>query len=254
MSTAVERNILTITEPSIMLDPMEMPDVESGEGDLGTIKEKPSKFLGMAIPLIRINTYEVQVDRLTSFNLDLTGFVPTMRVSFIDRDTLFMVRYFPKDGDVMQLNIRSQGEETTFKPIRIDFTITDCYPVGGNTKTAANKWVIEGKMLVPNLYNEFVEFYEGTSWNSLLDVAENLDLGYASNVEDTNDEMVWINPNDTREKFIQDVVANSYLDDNHFFQAYIDPYYYLSLVDINKLFSHFPFLFSPFCYSIRKCF
>jgi hypothetical protein len=237
MSTAVERNILTVVEPAIMLDPMEMPDVESGESGLGTIKEKPSKFLGMAIPLIRINTYEVQTDRLISFNLNLTGFVPTMSVSFEDRDTLFMSRYFPKDGDVIQLNIRSQGEETTFKPIRIDFTITDCYPIGGNTKEAANKWRVEGKMLVPNLYNEFTEFYEGTSWNSLLGVAEALELGYASNVEDTADDMVWINPNDTREKFIQDVVANSYLDDEHFFQAYIDPYYYLSLVDINRLFS-----------------
>ena len=205
MSTAVERNILTVVEPAIMLDPMEMPDVESGESGLGTIKEKPSKFLGMAIPLIRINTYEVQTDRLISFNLNLTGFVPTMSVSFEDRDTLFMSRYFPKDGDVIQLNIRSQGEETTFKPIRIDFTITDCYPIGGNTKEAANKWRVEGKMLVPNLYNEFTEFYEGTSWNSLLGVAEALELGYASNVEDTADDMVWINPNDTREKFIQDV-------------------------------------------------
>jgi hypothetical protein len=236
MSTAIERNILTIIEPAIMLDPMEMPDVESGESEEGKIKIPPSKFAAF-IPIVKINTYEVQADRMLAFNLNNTGLVPTMSVMFMDRDGLFQARFFPKDGDVMNLNIASQGEETTFKPIRIDFTITDCYPMGGGTDQEASKFKIEGKMLVPNLYNEFVEFYEGTSFNALLDVAENLQLGFASNVEDTADEMVWINPNDTREKFIQDIVANSFLDDEHFFQAYIDPYYYLTLVDINKLFS-----------------
>ena len=44
MSTAIERNILTVVEPAIMLDPMEMPDVESGDSGLGTIKEKFLSF------------------------------------------------------------------------------------------------------------------------------------------------------------------------------------------------------------------
>ena len=125
MSTPIERNILTVIEPEIMLDPLEMPDAESGETENGAMKEAPSKFTGAMLPLIRIKEYEIQADRLTSFNLNLTGFIPTMRVSFEDVDTTFMARHYPTDGDVMQLNIRSQGDETTFKPIRIDFTITN---------------------------------------------------------------------------------------------------------------------------------
>ncbi len=156
---------------------------------------------------------------------------------FEDSTGFFQSRFFPKDGDIMQLNIRSQGEETTFKPIRIDFTITDVAPMGGGTDEAVARFKVEGKMLVPNLFTEFNELYQGTSWNSLLGLAENLQLGYASNVDDTADDMTWINPMDTRQKFIEDIVANSYLNDDNFFQAYIDPYYYLTMADINRLFS-----------------
>jgi len=238
MSTAVDRNILTVIEPAIMLDPLEMPDVEDPENSKsGLLKEKPSKFTGGMLPLIRINTYEIQMDRMNSFSLDCTGFVPEMRVTFEDRDGMFMSRFFPKDGDIMQLNIRSQGEETTFKPIRIDFTITYVSPMGGGPPNTPAKFSVEGRMLVPNLYTELVEYYEGTSWDILLDLAENLELGFASNVDSTSDEMTWINGYDTRQKFIQDVIANAYLDDDNFFQAYIDPYYYLTFADINRLFS-----------------
>ncbi len=243
MSTPIERNILTIIEPEIALDPLEMPDGESEKakpsaGGEGLLKEAPSKFTGGMLPLIRINEYEVQADRLTSFNLNLTGFIPTMRVSFQDVDGSFMARFYPTDGTTMQLNIRSQGEETTFKPIRIDFTITNCYPAGGGGNQTANKFVVEGVMFVPNLFNELVKSYpEKTSYDTLLEVAEQLNLGFASNIENTNDAMTWLCPNDTVSKFIQDVTSNSYLSDDNFFKSYIDPYYYLTLVDCNSLFS-----------------
>lgn len=243
MSTPIERNILTVIEPQIELDPLEMPDAESenakpGPSDEGLLKQAPSKFSGGMLPIIRINTYEVQMDRLLNFNLDLTGFIPTMSVKFSDVDGTFMSRFYPTDGAVMQLNIRSQGDETTFKPIRIDFTITNCYPAGGGGNQSANKFVVEGIMLVPDLFNETVKAYpESTSYDTLLSVAEELKLGYAANVENTNDIMTWLNPNDTTDKFIQDVTANSYLSDEHFFKSYIDPYYYLTLVDCNILFN-----------------
>ena len=239
MSTPIERNILTVIDPEIMLDPLDMPDAESEQSENGPpLKEPPSKFTGMMLPLIRIKEYEVQADRLTAFNLDLTGFIPRMRVSFQDVDTTFMARHFPTDGDVMQLNIRSQGDETTFKPIRIDFTITNCYPLGGGGNVTADKFVVEGVMLVPNLFNELVKSYsEKTSYDTLLDIAEELKLGFAANVDETADAMTWINPNDTVDKFIQDVAANAYLSDENFFKVYIDPYYYLTLVDCNILFN-----------------
>ena len=235
----VERNILTIIEPAIELDALEIFDVESGtdNSDGGTIKEKPSK-ISSVIPLIRVNGYELQGDRLTYFTLQNNSFYPTCKITFEDVDGMFTARFYPKDGDLIQVNIRSQGDESTFKPIRIDFSVVDIKPVGGGGGQSANKYMVIGRMFIPGLFTENVEYEEEvTSWDALLNIAERLKLGYASNVEETTDTMTWTNPNDTTETWIQDIVANSYLNDETFFTSYIDPYYYLTMVDINRLFS-----------------
>lgn len=236
--SAVERNILAVLKPTIVLDELAIPDVESGTDNSGgaAIKEPLSKFSTM-IPVIRVNQYDVQGDRLNFFTLDCTGFYPTCRFSFFDSDGLFTARHYPTDGDIIQVYIRSAGEETTFKPIRIDFTVEDIKPLGGGGSTSsASELLIEGRMNIPNLFTEKVEYQNETSWNALLNIAESLKLGYASNVEDTADQQVWTNPYDTSEKFIRDITANSYLDDDSFFTSYIDPYYNLTLVEVNRLF------------------
>tara|TARA_B100000780_G_C21125041_1_gene456211 strand:+ start:2971 stop:4452 length:1482 start_codon:yes stop_codon:yes gene_type:complete len=235
----VERNILTIIEPAIELDELSIPDAESdsANSDDLTMKEKPSKFSSI-IPEVRVNGYNVQGDRLNYFCLKNNKFYPTISIQFADVDSTFTARFYPKDGDLIQLNIRSQGDETTFKPIRIDFTIIDCKPVGGGGNVSANEYLIKGRMFIPGLFTENVEYEEEvTSWDALLNIAERLQLGYASNVEETADIMTWTNPNDTTESWIQDIVANSYLNDETFFTSYIDPYYYLTMVDVNRLFS-----------------
>jgi len=240
--SAIQRNILTVLKPTIKLDELKIPDIESGTDNAkdGSIKEPLSKFSNL-IPLIRINEYDVQGDRLESFILDCTGFYPVCRFVFSDRDGLFTARHYPTDGDIIQLYIRSAGEETTFKPIRIDFTVINITPMGGGYATPGpSKLMIDGRMKVPNLFTEKVEYEDNTSWNALLNIAERLGLGFASNVEDTADKQIWTNPYDTSEKFIKDIVANSYLDDDSFFTSYIDPYYNLTVVEVNRLFDQDP--------------
>ena len=150
---------------------------------------------------------------------------------------MFTARVLPKDGGLILLFIRSQGDETTFKPIRIDFTVEKITPLGGGGATdTSSELMVEGRMHVPNLFTEKVQFQDNTSWNSLLAIAEELKLGYASNVEDTADQQIWTNPYDTAQKFIEDITSNSYLNDDTFLTSYIDPYYYLTFVDANKFF------------------
>ena len=205
--SAVERNILTIFEPTIELDELSMPDVESGsENSQGAaIKEKPSKFTNV-LPYIKINEFAVEGGELQMLNLDCSGFYPTIRFSFFDRTATFTGRFFPKDGDLIQFHYE------------------------------ASILMVECRINIPNLYTEKVQFQDNTSFEALSTVAEELGLGFASNVEETADQQIWTNPYDTAEKFINDITANAYLNDESFFTAYIDPYYYLTFVDCNKLF------------------
>lgn len=238
MSSFIDTNILTIIEPTITLDRLEIPDLESGtENSDGETSQEPLSKFSSILPLIEINKYQIQGDRLHSFRLRNTGFYPTIRIVFDDSDAFFMARHFPKDGDLISVYIRSQGDEITFKPIRMDFTVVDVRPIGGGGNVSANRFSVEGRIYVPNLFTEKVQFNNGTSFDTLLGIAEELGLGFASNVDDTDDNMGWINPNDTIEKFISDITDNTYLNDDSFFISYIDSYYYLNLVEVNRLFS-----------------
>ena len=213
--TIVDRNILTIIEPALELDPLSVPDVESGtDNSDGETSKEPLSKSSTAIPTIIINGYNVQADKLKLFILNNNSFYPTCKIKFADNDALFTARHYPKDGDLIQVNIRSQGDETTFKPIRIDFSVVDCKPVGGGGGESPSQYLITGRMFVKKLFAETVEYQEQvTSWDALLNIAESMELGYASNVEQTTDIMNWTNPNDTTETWIQDIVANSYLSD-----------------------------------------
>ena len=54
----IERNILTIIEPAIQLDPLEILDIESDSENSDGAKQqiKPSKF-SQVIPVVRINSF-----------------------------------------------------------------------------------------------------------------------------------------------------------------------------------------------------
>jgi len=231
----LEKSILTVTDPTIELDELSIVDRESDDSENKTTF-KPSKFLGRIIPYCKINNMEFSISEIMYFDLDVNGFLPTLRIRIKDRSTQFISNHFPKDGDVIQFIIRS-GSDKSYKDIRIDFDILSCEP--GLTKSAtASTFFITGQMKIPDLLTEFCEtFGEKSSFDTLLDISQKLELGFASNETDTDDIMKWINPFDTRLKWIKDITANSYKDDDSFFYSYIDPFYYLTFININKIFS-----------------
>ncbi len=248
---AVTRNILTITEPTIKVDPFDIPDIESGQGNgnndkKSANKDKLSKHAGDLSPAIRINEYDFGGEQILAFHLTIDSFLPSLTVTVSDSKGVFSKSQYPKDGDVLMLFIRSKDEEI-FKPIRMDFDIinVDAPPVsntgqsmespteGGKTNEEVT-YTFECKAKIPDLLAEECFGYpEDTSFNHFEKVATEMKIGFASNVTDTDDKMPRLCPYDTRMKFIRDYTESAYLDDDSFFTSYIDLYYYLNLVNIN---------------------
>lgn len=249
MPSTIQRSILTVIDPAIKLDTFAIPDLETDNSEGYVSSQKVSKMLGSIFPAIEINGYFIKPQDFIDFELISGGFLPTLSFRFYDSQLYFANKQFPQDGQPIKVHLRSNGDEKTFKPIRADFTIERITGLDTGFDGRMPIYTVRGKLRVPNLFNEFQESYEGTSYESLLQVAENLELGFASNLESTNDSMIWINPNDTRERFIKDITANSYLDDNTFLSSYIDPYYYLTLVNPNVLFDVNEQLDPSFMYS-----
>jgi len=233
-----DRQILPLTDPTIALDPMsiedfESPDEGSGNANSSPTMNKASQISGTVIPLIQINSTQLKQEEISFFSISISGFLPSAKLVISDVSNRFGDRDYPKDGDIVSVFIKPPDDEV-FKEIRIDFDIISIKFVSSNP----NLFTLECSMKVPNLHAEDCEAFEEASTFAQINlVADNLGLGYASNESETLDPMVRIRPYDTNLKFINDLTLQAYKDDDSFWTSYIDPYYYLCFVNINKQFS-----------------
>lgn len=240
----VKKAILQYRNPNIFLDELSVLDTSSQDGDVNLNDQKAGnvqkKYFGNATPLIRINT-EI-IEGLAYFKLDLTGFKPTLIFRFETIDERFITTSYPKDGDIVSIYIRPYGE--MFKPIRMDFIINEVIspfnggPYGNYTPSTGKyqSYTIMAEVRIPKLYKHVCKSFNGNSSDALLKIAEDLNLGYASNESKTNDSMNWISPNLDYETLIRDIVNSSWLGEEDYFDCWIDQYYNINLVNLKKQF------------------
>lgn len=245
---AVELNlrkaILQYRDPNILLDELGIVDTSSQEGDIATNDKKSGniqkKYTGLAEPLIRINS--ATITGIKYFNLDLTGFKPTLLFRFETIDERFIFTSYPKDGDIVSLYIRPFGE--LFKPIRMDFIINEVISPFNNGPYTTNapstgkflSFTVMCEVRIPKLYKHISKNIQGTSTDALIKIAEELGLGYASNEVKMNDSMNWLSPNLDYESFIKNIVNGAWLGEEDYFDCWIDQYYNINLINLKKQF------------------
>jgi hypothetical protein len=232
-----ERSIVSIIDPTIKTDPIAQADTESkearsegteaiGEGS----NTKNSSRWGAFLPLIFINTNRFDQDQISLMVVEFDDKIPTISVILKDPNGKFTLDA-PLDGDVISLYIRPP-DAANQKPIRIDFDITD---ISGNPPSQT--FSVNGIMKIPGFFAEVCkDFPKGNSFDHLQDVCEEVGLGFASNETATDDSMPRICAFEPYQSFVDTTVMHTYKDDDSFFTWYIDPFYYLCLVNINKQF------------------
>lgn len=234
-STSLDRHILAITEPTIKLDPMKFEDMHEGDNK----STKQSRENGSWAPYIKINNIPIEPGEITSFILNTSGFIPSISFVFDDLKKTFHLDSLPRDGDVINVRITSRQEDT-FKDIRADFDITS-FRGTSTTNTNPNEartYIVNGVLKVPELNAEACFSYPtGTSVEHLKKIATELKLGFASNVDASDDKMTRLCPYISKNNFIRDIISHSYVDDDSFQVGNIDPYYYLNFVNLNKVFN-----------------
>jgi hypothetical protein len=232
---AVEKKIIKLAKPTIALDQMDHINTDDPNSPVQSTERK-HKQMGSLFPLVQINKYKFTENELTRFRLDETGEYPTLSVTVVSSDGVFLSKSYPKDGDPISIFVRSKLDE--FNPIRLDFEITNVQS-GKSTDSDGEvaKYTFNGVLRVPGLYYDHCRaFKDKGSMDVLMDVATELQLGFASNETMTDDKMTWICPFDTYLKFINDVTLASYKDEDSFFDFFIDKYYNLNFVNVNNQF------------------
>jgi len=229
-------DIIALLDPKIELKELSVANTEDKEINADSVTTKVSKSAGSLSPTIGINDMIFNEQAIDSFKLSVEGFLPVVNFTIKDYSGLFTSKTYPKDGDLVMVYMRSLNKD--FKPIRQDFRIYDVQSVElvNDTNFQRKAHTITAILEVPEIYNELCKSYKGTSFETLNKIAEELKLGYASNVKSTVDEMTRIMTFDSHRSFIKEITESSYKDESSFFTAFIDQYYFLNFIELNSRF------------------
>lgn len=231
--------ITKVDPKKIKLDPLTLPNLENAQGTPGqgapAMPLDPSKFMGAAVPFIAIGNDMLDVTAVREMTLNIgTSFLPSINFLFRDLDRKYKGSVTLGDGEVVSLFLRGPGDDKFYKPVRMDFDISSFYEISGDITT----YSVTGQMRVPNLFRDACTSIKGTSFNAVLNLANQYGLGFASNVTETKDEMTWINPTDFPIDFIESIAKSAYFDEESFFTVFIDQFYNINFVELNRIFDH----------------
>ena len=234
---AQSSKLVSKLKPTIKTDELKFKAYKEQEGE-NSGDNNTTRDLGLEFPLIIINGYRFGQDDIISFEIAIEGILPKISISLVDTQGVFTLDSFPRDGDVINVRIASKAS-TSYRDIRIDFDIDN---VEGPSKTTFErgtdgaKYSFTGTMKIPGFFAEQCKSYGvGTTVEHLESIATDLQLGFATNVDVSDDSMNLITPYEPISDTISDLVKHSYISEESFQTYSIDPYYNINFVDLNSL-------------------
>ena len=197
-----------------------------GDEDADFQKDEIGKY-----PLIYINGVQVENSNISELTIHNNQMYPSLDMTFTDPTSHLMLDKYPVDDTIVSLYKKATSDG--LMDIKMDFKIIKFSVING---VSGDKITLKINAIIniDKLYLFNFESYEDTSYNVLDTLASEMELGFASNIAGTSDDMKWINPGDYRLNFIDNIIKNSYIDDTTYLYGYIDFYYNFNYVDINK--------------------
>ena len=190
---------------------------------------------GSSMPYVTING--AQITEIESMVLSETDILPKIKIMFTDTLGAISGPNYPKNDPILSLYIKVSSE--SLKPIRVDFLITSIKSsqdaiLDADSMGLSAEFIMSGELFIPKIYNNFNKAYRNMGSKLALEsLAADLDLGFSHNDSGTNDTMTWINPNRNGIYFINHIARHSYLNDNTFFDCFIDKFFHLTMVNVS---------------------
>jgi len=196
------------------------------------LSKKPSDHLDGSLS---VSGTTIEPQDIMFVKLSNSKFLPEIELSCQDTTGTFYNDFFPFDHDtVISIFVKSPSENVY--PIRMDFRVTE-YEIIKSTPSENNayKYIMKGLLDIDDLYfTKYESFKDKSSYQVVKELVVNMGFGFASNIEDSDDKMTWINPSTTYIEFIKDVTSRAYVSDNSFVWTFIDFYYNVNYIDVEK--------------------
>lgn len=185
------------------------------------------------------NGTTIEPNDIIYIKLHNSKFVPEIELYCEDNKGVLFNDFYPFDNDTV-ISIFIKANSDMPMPIRMDFKVTEYETIKTNsTSDKVYKYLINGILDVDDLHFTRYESKKGTSYNIIKELANQMNLGFASNVENSEDEMTWINPGETYLNFINNITRHSFINTSSFVWTFIDFYYNINYVDIQAELNEF---------------
>jgi hypothetical protein len=231
-------NIKEKVKAKLKIAPLVAPEERYGTGGPQGYN---TALMGQAYPYIMLNGKEIKNNLIGRFEIDCVGFMPKLffTMSLVSGKVDFFKRVFPRAGDIVSVFLRSPNDN--IKPIRNDYQVVTVDYIGSEYPGDIGEGFlrITGRLYIPTFYTQRSFSVEGTSYEALKQVAEELEIGFASNIDSTDDSMRWMTLGNY-ENFINNVTKHAWQNEESFFTSFIDFYYNLNFINVNKQFTYAP--------------
>lgn len=229
-SNDVEENKITgtrpiieqILQPSINLDPMEF-EITKNDTDDSNI----ASSLGYT-PFLWYNGTEIRSSDIKKMFLYYEDIIPKCKV--VINDTLGLInnpKTTPLNDTKFEIFLNSGSD--ILKSIHLRFKLEF------NKKNKNKTNTLTGIIDLDGFYEKKFKSYNNlTSFELIKKVSKDIGLGYNSNINSTNDLMSWRMNNKNTQKFLKEVIKHSYISDNSFLLGYIDFFWCMNFIDIEK--------------------
>jgi len=217
-----KRSIITQIDPvRLKIAPITFPVQTTAEPE----NAEALSQIGLT-PFVWYNGFQIKESSLNKLQIYYDEFVPCCLVKFSDLLGIIAKQGMPLSDATFDVFLNSNS--SVLKSIHLRFKILDFQ------QNPDKSYTMTGTLDLKDFYKVNYKSYKGTSFEVMRKIAEELELGYNSNIDNTSDSMTWINTGAKYKDFLNKIIQHSYIGDTSFIQAYIDFYYGLNLVDLEK--------------------
>jgi hypothetical protein len=217
------RPIITqIDQPTYELKPI---DFELLNADAQTNIEV-GQGIGLT-PFFWYNGYQIKEADIKTLALFHDGITPCTQITFNDSAGIIKKDGFPTDQSTFEVFLNSGTP--MLKSIHMKFKLKDF-----QQNKRGGTYTITGQIDLKDYHKSRFKSYRGTSFDVLRGISKELELGFNSNIQTTNDEMTWVNPGQNYKQFMSKLVKHAYISDTSFVMGYIDFYYCFNFIDVEK--------------------
>lgn len=230
------------TDPIVVFDPeyeasnIILPFDNYYDGDKpNNVEENYLNSEAITTPLIKLNNKVIFADRIYGMSLYIKEFLPTIELVVDDSDKNIQGTDVPGMNNVITVVMVSPVDGVN-KKVSLDFYITNCKFNEDNTITYQGELKING--LKQKKYSQ-VGDKELTTYEFLEEIAKELKLGFATSdkCKDIDDKRWRQIYSKTYKEFIQQELSYGGVDEESIFDAWIDNFGYLVLVNVPYIMS-----------------